>query len=989
MAYVRKIDKDGTANGTLDEGEIGLDRGTGKLYVGDGTAAGKDDSLVVNAKKADQLADTKNIALTGDVTGTVDTDLSESTSIDTTVIAASTTVAGKVQLVDTLTDTSTDKALTAAQGKVLNDARALLGKSNFISSGVINKQDDANLFNESERNMAKYPDNETGDAAWAAYTDTIKGKMANTDRFVNFDGKVVDTYGPELISESTLLGTARLFSDTYTDGASTFTMVDDNTQSVEGYIGITLNNLVEGTDYLLSFTKDKVTVSSNTEDKLLIDSIFTNMTKGGGNVQLLFTAGVDNVVYFYAKNGDGEVTTVSEISVREITTVDMTDNMPEVTIETTTTATNTYNNGDYAVVGNDIYRAIQDGVTGDLTNTLNFEDRTQFGITNKILATMRDDGTIKTEVCFVDTAIEDCGNAHVVMTDNGYTKLSNGLYSKDGNIVTPLGTWSTLNKGAFHPVYNYFGTHNWLVQGVEHYDWYQNSGYSKDSTSDCFNPNISSIEQLRASVSNSLPISGRPDDKYYDIIYPDQWIDLRIEANAISEKDELNRVGTKAKSGQLDGIGGVVAIVQSTYQLYYYSSTQIAMYNSGGLEGITTEQQQSLINSGGFHFNYLGTDYTATFTLEYIGYTVYSVSPELPSDIDTVRYYDMVIYNLPITIPHPSSGTALITEVLADPDRYSDDMKAILASGNSLMFTPNLVDDTGASNIPNSTDGTDGKATFKLNNKFTTTHQVLKSADKGVNWSPLTLTTHYTVDTVTNSITFTAGNIPLATDMIMISNAAKIPTTQVSDPKAVKLVGNYVTGTNSHSIYKGNQLVPTGNINFGNGDNGLESRVVENIELNGADYSTDSGTIQLLQYDIIYITNNSSSGSVGNFYKMIRGDFGTGVPLADYTGFDNDADFEDLGKSFISALPTHSTITLDDSNSPAVKFIETIAEDDDGMAHYQVFAQEMVSQGGVYGGDDNQFTQLTNGTLTDDSPVPTEIKTIVASRPLNKYIGDK
>ena len=57
------------------------------------------------------------------------------------------------------------------------------------------------------------------------------------------------------------------------------------------------------------------------------------------------------------------------------------------------------------------------------------------------------------------------------------------------------------------------------------------------------------------------------------------------------------------------------------------------------------------------------------------------------------------------------------------------------------------------------------------------------------------------------------------------------------------------------------------------------------------------------------------------------------------------------------------------------------------MAHYQVFAQEMVTNAGAYDGDDGEFTQLTNGTLTDDNA--NTVKTIVASIPLNKYTGDE
>jgi hypothetical protein len=693
----------------------------------------------------------------------------------------------------------------------------------------------------------------------------------------------------------------------------------------------------------------------------------------------------DNSMFF---NFDGKV-----VELPNGIEIDMTDNMPEVFISPDVPIVD----GDYQVDGNTIKR-LEDGV---------LVDRTQFGITNKILATMREDGTIKTEVCFVDTDIEHLGNAHIVMTDNGYIRVDGkrGLYTKDGDVVTPIGTWSTLNKGAFHPVYNYFGCvrharyENSTVNG-ESNKWHDSSIYKvADSTSDVFttSSNGGSLHNnyLTAGYGSSGGVGlGRLDNKFYDIIYPDQWIDLRIEANAVSESDELNRVGTKAKSGQLDGIGGVVAIkylVPFELKFVAENTTHASFKNASNNSSISFH---TLVGQANTRVNLLNVYHGVMFSGElsstnsYIR-TVKSEFIDLYKDtsVDNHTLGQLGAYGTTggwyliklETLPHPSSGTALRTEILANPDRYSDDMKAVLASGNPLLFEPNLVDDTGASNIP---DGS--KATFKLNNKFTTTHQVLKSSDKGVSWSPLALTTHYTVNTVANTITFTSGNIPSATDMIMISNKAVNTATQVSDPKPVKLVGNYVTATNSHSIYKGNQLVPTGKVNVGGS---LESRVVENVNIINYDY-------------IVVAGNNSITRNLGDIWMLIGFDnYPDGTILevvtddgygpfnypSDYTSFSITTVWHTLG--LYLGTPSHSTISLDNSDSPAVKFIETIAEDDDGMAHYQVFAQEIEfnTSTSSYDGDDGEFTKLTNSTTTDDNDKL--IKTIVASIPLNKYIG--
>jgi hypothetical protein len=187
----------------------------------------------------------------------------------------------------------------------------------------------------------------------------------------------------------------------------------------------------------------------------------------------------------------------------------------------------------------------------------------------------------------------------------------------------------------------------------------------------------------------------------------------------------------------------------------------------------------------------------------------------------------------------------------------------------------------------------------------------------------------------------------------------------------------YVTATNSHSIYKGNQLVPTGKVNVGGS---LESIVVENVLFSIIPFETG----KVIDYfyansTAILVTSNSLRGDleIGDIVKYP-------FDLPNWT-MPNTLDNNWYKSASITSTPTHSTIALDNSNSPAVKFIETIAEDEDGMAHYQVFAQEMVSNAGAYDGDNGEFTQLANGTLTDDNA--TTVKTICASIPLNKYIG--
>ena len=241
--------------------------------------------------------------------------------------------------------------------------------------------------------------------------------------------------------------------------------------------------------------------------------------------------------------------------------------------------------------------------------------------------------------------------------------------------------------------------------------------------------------------------------------------------------------------------------------------------------------------------------------------------------------------------------------------------------------------------------------------------------------------------------------------------------------------------------------------------NGLESRLVENANKVGYKFKSSDGIQTIATGDIINIDPLANTGSA------------PGIPFASYEriGSAFTANLAGLGFGdelnwmLVDTTPQNSPITLDSSNSSAYKHLMTIGKDSDGMAHLQVFSQEMIwdydvdstqdidfvnwtsastasrasgtyihltdgehegywyvnrtdslalsndnwvnIDGKVYYnakadgleyltrwdgngfGDDNEFTQLTNGTLTDDNA--NTIITKVSSIPLNTYLGDE
>jgi len=971
----------------------------------------------------------------------------------------------------------------------------IANQAKFVASGTINKQDDANVFK------------------------TVVGneyKMANTDRFVNFDGNIVDTYGEELVTNGDFSNgtTGWVAGDSAILSVSNGELEIKNGASYFGYAKTTISCVV-GKAYIINVYGRNGTSQPNIFFASGATTIESEIAGTGIFSYAIFRATSSSVVVnlSISSNVVGSTVYYSNISVKEITTVDMTNDIPEVTVQDQATdglvVQSSVNAGDYVVIDkeelitngtfdtdtsgwsasnatlsvdttrmkitnaatnygyayqllsgltigaeyyfkadftfnsngalwlgtllgtsniynsgtltadkevrtsfvatattlyvtaintlntdalfilvdnisvqlkSDIYRAKQTAPASTiLTDTTYYEDRTKFGITNKILATRRNDGTIKTEVCFVDTDIEDCGNAHIVMTDNGYSKLSNGLYSKGTDIVTPIGTWSTLNKGAYHPYFNAFGTALWAYDKVLNNGayWYSNLvSTPSESVADCF---IWKTTQTNrdGSIGNVVDsLFGHPQGKYYDIIYPDQWIDLRIEANAVSEQDELNRVSTKAKSGQLDGIGGVVAtydafvstLATGTFSGYIAPYTFVivsGVYNNGNAFGSTdgsTSNEYIKINIDGVNYDSIASSiYGTNRTLVRLDSKYGDISATFAESLPAIGSYHK-------TLPHPSSGTYLRTDWIGDPSNYPQAVKDRLASGLPMIgMNPLLVDDSGNSLVDSNT------IDVKMSGKCKEMLVNLQDIGGGV-LQPQSLA----FDSVLNE-DYTNTNV-----LTIKQYTAKIPTTQVSDPKAVKLVGNYATATNSHSIYKGNQLVPTGKVNVGNGSNGLESKVVENVVYIKPKLICNAGDTHTMNTGDIFEIYGFSGYADGSLYERIVSTSYTGI-FNDGVSWNNTVNYRYLGKQL--NLPSHSTMALDNSDSPAYKMIETIAEDDDGMAHYQVFAQEMVSNSGAYDGDDNTFSQLTNGTLTDDNA--NTVKTIVASTPLNKYIGDK
>ena len=843
-------------------------------------------------------------------------------------------------------EASATAAATAIQGYVIpTTATYALAdidtkmSSRFTSSGTISKQDDSNVF------------------------ETVVGneyKISNTDRFVNLDGNVLNfptgtevdltNYIPEVIVQDQATNGLVVQSSV---NAGDYVVIDKEELVINGTFD-TDSDWTKGTGWTIG--AGLLTSAGGNTNEMARPIASQGLTIGLDYTYTFEITSITGTLAIYEYNGTfallGSFTTtgVKRINFNSIKGYSV--------VFYSNTFTGSVDNVSLELA-KDIYRATEDIPTLTSLTDSRFEDRTQIGITNQIATTTLSDGTTYSEVFFSDCYATETVND--MWSKNNWSKLSNGLYSKDGMVGTPNGIWQTENLGRHSEFFNVLGRYEDTDgKGIDA------TAFPITSTADAF-----------TNIGTTLAFA----DYNPQFIRKDNWINCQIEANKANPVELLSEATTKAVSGGLDGISGIVfteQVLQVAETTATLAVTDNTLYPAGSVLQIwdgTTAYRRTVVSNS-----------TNPITLN-------------ATIIKTAVLFNISGGQLPII----SSVTSLKTNLIGSPAVYAQSIKDILASGKYLVGIKTLItDETGASLIP------DGILdTFKVSDKFTTMYSNIRSTDSGVTYTAFTPTSSQT----TNALTLT--NEPTA-NFVLAQYTAKNPTTTQCDPMEVKTVGTYAVGSNSHSVHKGNMLID-GKVQVGNGVNGLESRGLENANVtatNGFNSAVKHGVNSKAYYIRTYINSlellpnstfnigNSTvhTGNIGYIQLMSGATYivssisyvdatRTIINLNSSEGDLTALDFTDsrviLGGDF-QLTPDHNPITLDNSDSSAYKHLLTIGKDSDGMAHLQVFSQEIVSNVGAYDGDDNEFTQLTNGTLIDDNG--NTIITKVSSRPLNIYL---
>jgi len=570
-----------------------------------------------------------------------------------------------------------------------------------------------------------------------------------------------------------------------------------------------------------------------------------------------------------------------------------------------------------------------------------FQDRTDIGVTNQVLSshtyntlTNAYEG-ITTEVLFEDCyAVESTKTS---MLKNGFSQVSDFLYIKGTKLYLPVGRWQTLNKGAYHPWLNPDGVGKLQISsGGSHTDWYSATVMPTYSVADTFlNKTLYSTTSYDFTGIATTKVSAgiRPDSKFYDIVYQDQFIDMREYAKDLTASEQM----LVKKDGDVNGVEDRVVIGTIHYETLVTHTTNLMTLTLGVTTGIEIGDIMYHEQTDGSFVKLQVSTYEPTQS------TVACVPYDNPDGTWTRTQGLLNVSTL--TLPINSQGSKLSNDWIGNPTNYPQNVLDRLASGVSCHFNPLLVGQDG-------TDYTSGviypiakEKSIKVD--FNVLYRISDSAYLNV-WGMV-------IDYMSNEMTGIISNEYIGIASYTSNNN---PAQQI-DPLPVVSVTDKVFASNSHSIYKGaNVGNMLGKIAVGSE---YESKVLENTETGKIIHTyinNNAEPFDLSDGMLLYMKGYQSSDGVFEYTY--------GTPVDNYTPTD-DADIDSYGRftrlshNYLSTTPKHSPIILDADNG--AKWFETICKDSDGTA-WAVWNMEELNYDVTFG-EDGTFSQLTNGTLTD------------------------
>lgn len=362
------------------------------------------------------------------------------------------------------------------------------------------------------------------------------------------------------------------------------------------------------------------------------------------------------------------------------------------------------------------------------------------------------DDLYRTQQNMISTYTKDYGYGLFSVNPNSST------YSYEGKcFALPIALVHRRNQGMYHPVYNANGT----KKASDNNFWY-NTAISFTSISDCFDP-----AKLLTASGYIGTVSGRPDGLFYDQVHEGDIIDLRNSSKKVEDYSRLReKEFNKLVAGTNRGKEGEWAVIKSgdytTSGNNYltrlgagstridYSGNPASLLTNSTLFADAGRTGTYIKGSNGNYYRVIEINVSAGNNMAvYLGHEYGDVR-----SVFVVGTYNLVISD---KTTRTKSNTLLNCDIIGNPTNYPTVWKQ-----SGVFGTPLLVAEDGTSLLP-----TGSLTAFKVSRKSNATPLlVLKSTDSGATWSALTVTTHYTFSTTTNTITMVTA--PATTDLIMV-----------------------------------------------------------------------------------------------------------------------------------------------------------------------------------------------------------------------------
>lgn len=361
----------------------------------------------------------------------------------------------------------------------------------------------------------------------------------------------------------------------------------------------------------------------------------------------------------------------------------------------------------------------------------------------------------------------------------GYTQdtVDKGLWRHaDGSLAIGIALVHRRNQGGYHPVYNSNGSGKFRNTNTGYYSWFQSSDWVFDSIAKMFDFSSDPLRVVGGSIASTH--SGRADGIFYDQVHEGDITDLRNSSHKIEDYSRLiDREFNKAVSGVVRGSQGEL-------------NTEVKTQTTTGTVATVEVNDGTKYKSGDVIYIY---DLTAgTVKGRFVVKSIATNTVTVQTAFAKLANSYMISGG---STTRTKSNTITISDMIGSPSNLPTAMKIDGQSFNTLHTA-----EDGTSLLPTGTTGSDGIAVFKLSRDANATPlRVLKSTDSGLTWTALTVTTHYTFSTTTNAITFTAGNIPLATDLVMVTYQSHTSMAVPAVNSEALAIGDVLTSNSSAS----------------------------------------------------------------------------------------------------------------------------------------------------------------------------------------------